>query len=217
MFCASLRRLAITLRSLVIFTRSSRGPTSRGSAGAEAGLEAAGAGAAALPLFVSIKLFTSSLVKRSPSAAGTCVASRLLSASILRTAGDVFASSASLAAGTADKGSDACSLAVSSFAAGFSSAAGAGAAPLPEPSSPRTAPTSTVSPSATIILAITPSAGAFTSSVTLSVSSSTIASSAFTASPSFLSHCATVASLTDSPKVGTTISVIRISLLFYIY
>ena len=42
-----------------------------------------------------------------------------------------------------------------------------------------------------------------TSSVTLSVSSSTSGSSAFTASPGFLNQRPTVASVTDSPSVGT--------------
>ena len=45
--------------------------------------------------------------------------------------------------------------------------------------------------------------GDVTSTLTLSVSSSTITSSIVTESPTFLSHLATVASATDSPKVGT--------------
>ena len=49
-----------------------------------------------------------------------------------------------------------------------------------------------------------------TSSVTLSVSSSTSGSSAFTASPAFLNHLPMVASVTDSPRVGTRISVAMI-------
>ena len=52
----------------------------------------------------------------------------------------------------------------------------------------------------------TPAAGAGTSSVTLSVSSSTSGSSTATASPGFLNHLPTVASVTDSPSVGTRIS-----------
>ena len=69
------------------------------------------------------------------------------------------------------------------------------------------APTLTVAPSLTEISASTPEAGAGTSSVTLSVSSSTSGSSAITASPTFLNQCPTVASVTDSPSVGTRISV----------
>ena len=48
--------------------------------------------------------------------------------------------------------------------------------------------------------------GAGTSRLTLSVSSSTKGSSALTASPAFFSQRAIVASLTDSPSVGTLIS-----------
>ena len=51
-----------------------------------------------------------------------------------------------------------------------------------------------------------PADGAGTSTVTLSVSSSTRGSSAATASPARLNHLATVASVTDSPSVGTLIS-----------
>ncbi len=82
------------------------------------------------------------------------------------------------------------------------------AAPLPpalkDASSP---PTAMVSPSLATISASTPSEGAGTSTDTLSVSSSTSGSSAFTASPGFLSQRPTVASETDSPSVGTRISV----------
>src|SRR5271157_2080723 len=52
----------------------------------------------------------------------------------------------------------------------------------------------------------TPAAGAGTSIVTLSVSSSTKGSSTATASPVFLNHLPMVASVTDSPSVGTRIS-----------
>ena len=50
-----------------------------------------------------------------------------------------------------------------------------------------------------------PFIGDGTSRLTLSVSSSTIGSSASTASPAFLSHFATVASVMLSPRTGTTI------------
>src|SRR5262249_26317081 len=53
---------------------------------------------------------------------------------------------------------------------------------------PRTAPTATVSPSLAAISASTPAAGAGTSIVTLSVSSSTRGSSTATGSPGFLNH-----------------------------
>ena len=59
---------------------------------------------------------------------------------------------------------------------------------------------------------MTPAEGALTSTVTLSVSSSTSGSSAATCSPACLSQRATVALLTLSPRVGTTISVIVLSL-----
>src|SRR5437899_11759124 len=52
----------------------------------------------------------------------------------------------------------------------------------------------------------TPAAGAGTSIVTLSVSSSTSGSSTATGSPGFLNHLPMVASVTDSPSVGTRIS-----------
>src|SRR5215208_7059738 len=73
---------------------------------------------------------------------------------------------------------------------------------------PSTAPTGTLPPSATWISPITPACGAGTSSVTLSVSSSTTGSSRSTLSPGCFSHFATVASVTDSPKVGTLISTV---------
>jgi hypothetical protein len=56
----------------------------------------------------------------------------------------------------------------------------------------------------------TPAAGAGTSIVTLSVSSSTSGSSTATASPGCLNHLPMVASVTDSPSVGTRISAMTI-------
>ena len=70
---------------------------------------------------------------------------------------------------------------------------------------PSKAPTLTVSPSLTDMLSKIPLEGAGTSTFTLSVSNSTIGSSADTFSPCPLSHFETVASVTDSPKVGTNI------------
>ncbi|MNE46366.1 hypothetical protein D3C80_1406980 [compost metagenome] len=87
---------------------------------------------------------------------------------------------------------------------------GAGAEPAPE-IWPSSAFTSTVSPSCATISARTPAAAAGTSIVTLSVSSSTSGSSAAIASPTFLNHFPMVASVTDSPSVGTRISVAMVS------
>ena len=71
---------------------------------------------------------------------------------------------------------------------------------------PNKAPTFTVSPSFVLIFVSTPFTGEGTSRLTLSVSSSTIGSSAFTLSPDFFSHLETVASVILSPKTGTNIS-----------
>jgi hypothetical protein len=70
------------------------------------------------------------------------------------------------------------------------------------------ASTPTVSPSGATISDNVPAAGLGTSTVTLSVSSSHSISSTATASPGFLNQVATVASVTDSPSVGTRTSVI---------
>ena len=101
-------------------------------------------------------------------------------------------------------------------------ACGAAFAGAPAPSLiwPSSAPTATVSPSLAAISASTPAAGAGTSIVTLSVSSSTSGSSTATASPGCLNHLPIVASVTDSPSVGTRISVMivpsvcRLSIVF---
>src|SRR3546814_7771162 len=69
------------------------------------------------------------------------------------------------------------------------------------------APTSTVSPSLTTCSPIVPATGDGTSTATLSVSRLAMGSSAFTASPGFFSHWPRVASVMDSPSVGTTTSV----------
>ena len=89
---------------------------------------------------------------------------------------------------------------------GDGGAALAGAAPAPSVIWPSNAPTATVSPAFTATSDKTPAAGAGTSSVTLSVSSSTSGSSTATASPGCLNHLPTVASVTDSPRVGTRMS-----------
>src|SRR5579872_2483827 len=72
---------------------------------------------------------------------------------------------------------------------------------------PSTAPIGTSLPSAARISPSVPAAGAGISSVALSVSSSTSGSSRATASPGCFSQRATVASVIDSPRLGTRISV----------
>ena len=72
------------------------------------------------------------------------------------------------------------------------------------------ASTPTVSPSAATMSARVPATGEGTSTVTLSVSSSQSISSTATLSPGFLNHVATVASVTDSPKVGTRTSLVMV-------
>ena len=59
--------------------------------------------------------------------------------------------------------------------------------------------------SGTLIFSRTPLKGEGTSTLTLSVSNSTRGSSESTFSPTDLSHFDTVASVTDSPSVGTII------------
>ena len=54
--------------------------------------------------------------------------------------------------------------------------------------------------------------GDVTTTLTLSVSSSTNGSSSLTLSPLFFNHLATVASVTDSPRVGTKIGELIIQL-----
>src|SRR5215475_890908 len=191
-------------RSRVIFTRSSRAASSAGE-GARTCTEAAGwlTGVGADAAF-SIAASMSPLVTRpSLPEPGTVEASTPLSAESLRTDGASGASGGgAFAAGAgAAAGGGAAGLA----AAGAAAALAAPAAPsLIWPSS---APTATVSPSLAMISPSTPADGAGTSIVTLSVSSSTSGSSTATASPAFLNQRPMVASVTDSPSVGTRISV----------
>src|SRR5512139_83991 len=119
-----------------------------------------------------------------------------LSAGILRTDGSIGISP------------DLCAAAAAGFgaSAGFGAGAAAFGAPAPSLIWPSSAPTATVSPFFAAMSESTPAAGAGTSSVTLSVSSSTSGSSAATASPGCLNHLPTVASVTDSPRVGTRMS-----------
>src|SRR6202140_5317887 len=139
---------------------------------------------------------------------GTVAASIPLSAEILRTdgasgasAGGAFGAAAAAAGGGGGSGT-------AGAAALAGAAAGLAAAPAaPSLICPSNAPTATVSPSLAAISPSVPADGAGTSMVTLSVSSSTSGSSTATASPGFLNQRPMVASVTDSPSVGTRISV----------
>src|ERR1700719_2742987 len=140
---------------------------------------------------------------------GTVAASMPLSAEILRTDGASGASAgAAFGAGAAAAGAGAAGGGAAAGAAAALAGAAAGLAPAP-PSliCPSNAPTATVSPSLATMSPSTPAEGAGTSMVTLSVSSSTSGSSTATASPAFLNQRPMVASVTDSPSVGTRISV----------
>src|SRR4029077_19458886 len=135
---------------------------------------------------------------------GTVEAPIPLSAESLRTDGASGASAGgalAAGAGAAVGGGD-------GTAAFGGAAAGLAAAPAaPSLICPSSAPTATVSPSLATISPSVPAEGAGTSIVTLSVSSSTRGSSTATGSPAFLNQRPMVASVTDSPSVGTRISV----------
>src|SRR5277367_4193631 len=135
---------------------------------------------------------------------GTVEASMPLSADNLRTEGASGASvggAFAVAAGAAAEGGS------GGGAAGLGGGAAGLAPAAPSLICPSSAPTATVSPSFAAISPSTPADGAGTSIVTLSVSSSTKGSSTATASPAFLNQRPMVASVTDSPSVGTRISV----------
>src|SRR5690606_25298179 len=129
----------------------------------------------------------------------TCSADRLFSESILAAAGAAGMSDAAdlVAAGSVTLAGAA--------SAGLAAGADGAAPAAPSAIWPRSASRPTVSPFWATISVSTPEAGAGTSTVTLSVSSSTSGSSALTVSPTFLNQVPTVASLTDSPRVGTRI------------
>src|SRR6266568_1510031 len=76
-----------------------------------------------------------------------------------------------------------------------------------------TCPTGTSSPSAAVTLASTPSAGASSSTVALSVSTSTTGSPFFTCSPSTLSHCTILPVSCAIPNTGKITSVAMLTLL----
>ncbi len=69
-------------------------------------------------------------------------------------------------------------------------------------------PTVTVAPSSARISVIWPDAGAGSSMSTLSVEISTTVSPSFTTSPTFTAHSRIVPSVTDSPPVGVTMSIV---------
>ena len=183
-------------RSLVMRTRSSRtesSPWGRTRGAATAGTAAiAGAGLAKTSPF--------STCARRPVPSMAPISSPL-SAAIFAAAGDGGMAVAGFS-------SDATGWAKSGLASAWTPATGAAfAATAPAVICPSKAPALTVSPSFAVISASTPDAGALTSSVTLSVSSSSSGSSALTMSPGFLNHLPIVASETLSPRVGTRISV----------
>src|SRR5581483_6113908 len=136
---------------------------------------------------------------------GTVDASTPLSAESLRTEG-ASGASAGAAFGAGEGAGGGGGAAAAGLAAGAGAAAGLAPA-APSLIWPSSAPTATVSPSLAAISLSTPADGAGTSMVTLSVSSSTNGSSTATASPAFLNQRPMVASVTDSPRVGTRISV----------
>src|SRR5260370_23936425 len=209
-FGASLRRRAIVCRKRVMRTRSSRAASSAGAGARACTAAATGIGAAAAR---SIAAIMSPLVTR-PSLPdpGTVETSSPLSVASLRTEGGTGVPEGNALAedgGGAGAGSAAAAVATTGLDfSGLGAGLAGDAAPAPSRIWPSNAPTATVSPSLAAISASTPAAGDGTSIVTLSVSSSTSGSSTATASPGCLNHFPMVASVTDSPSVGTRISVI---------
>ncbi len=123
-----------------------------------------------------------------------------------------FSSAIFLAAGITGAADEA----AAGFVAGAAGFAGTAADAAAFPSVSRVAMTSpalTVPPSDLTIFVSTPSAGAGSSSTTLSVSMSIKFSSRLTASPTFLCHASKVASETDSESCGTLISMSMLFLL----
>src|SRR5262249_49128658 len=154
---------------------------------------------------------------------GAVAASMPLSAESLRTDGASGTSAGATLAGCAGAGCGGASgargrgcsdpaptgLAAAVFSLGFA----LGLTPAaPSSMRPSRAPTATVGPSLAAWSDRTPAAGAGTSMVTLSVSSSTTGSSTATFSPGCLNQRPMVASVTDSPRVGTRISAMALFL-----
>jgi hypothetical protein len=201
-------------RSRDIGTTRSRSPAATGAACARG---AAGWGLASPPLdfaapppfAASTARSTSSLSTR-PSLPDPRIAptSRPCSAISLRTAGIIGASlpAPALAAASAGEVSASSAFFGGAASAFFASAGSAlAAAPAFAVSSMRamTAPTATSAPCATTSSEMTPADGDGTFIVTLSVSSATRSWSASTCCPGFTSHSSTMASLIDSPRLGT--------------
>src|SRR5262245_1368853 len=223
--CASFSRRAMVWRRRVMRTRSSRaasfGPEGARSAWAGTGMLAGRVLPAAAAAWSAARRATAASASslriwpRRPEPT-TSAALSPSSAMILRAAGaggmapsptGSAAGDGLGAAGAAGCAADFCACGAGAGvgpAAALGVAASARAGPLSM--APSTAPTATVPPCGTLISVRTPAEGAGTSTVTLSVSSSTIGSSAATASPCCLNHCPTVASVTDSPSAGTLIS-----------
>src|SRR5690606_2788717 len=109
----------------------------------------------------------------------------------------------------AGAGSDGASAAGASASAAGASSTGAGAGASPaSPTTASTAPTSTVSPSGTLISTSVPLTGDGTSESTLSVETSKRGSSSATVSPTCLNHFVIVPSVTVSPSWGIVMSAI---------
>ena len=220
-FCASFSRSAMRLRRRLMRTRSSRAPSWRGGAGGAGGWGAAGAGGRRRSRSGRRRRDSwpgapPGISARPPWSAGRPCRWRgwmLRPACSLRSACARPATAAPLRLPVrAPLPGPGCACGAAGAAAGFAAGA-AFAVPAPSPITPSTAPTSTVWPSATRISDSTPAEGANTSSVTLSVSSSTSASSAAMLSPCCFIHFATVASVTDSPRAGTTILLLMAEIL----
>ena len=171
-FCASLRRLAMVRRSRVIFTRSSRSARRRGPAGTTG----FAAGAAAEPIDESAAI-TSALVARPSLPEGWMAAAETpFSSASLRVAGPEASRLAPPTAASTGAGAVSVAVAGAGAAAGFAAGAataGFGATPAAPASMWHSRPpTWMVAPSSTARSTTLPATMAFTSTVTLSVSSS---------------------------------------------
>ena len=159
-------------------------------------------------------------MRPSGSCVATCAKSIPFSRASLRAAGEAIGRSATdvLSVAAAATG---CSAFSSAFGVSFGAScdvcvtAGVGASP-PAEMTAIVSPTRTVSPSAAITSVNVPASSDGTSMLTLSVSSSTMASPFSTWSPGCLSHVATVPSVMDSANSGTLISITMSSPLTYL-
>src|SRR6516165_7236117 len=217
--CAASKRSATRRRSGVILTRSSRSPSVLGGGGSiSAGFEAA-------PAPPSSTCNTSSLRIRPPAPLPrTRLASIELPSSTRRATVDTSAprpseevTSRRCAGADPTAGSGAAAESGAGLTADVAAAVGVGLGGAegwisatdetdPGVMLPKTSPTLTLSPSFRAIWVNFPATGEGTSTVTLSVSRTTSGSSTFAASPSFLFHLLTTASVIDSPSCGTVIS-----------